>query len=124
LQYFLPFAFGQLRDKSVKFILPIRMASDEELEGPLLETQTLNLPFQIDLLRNRLALRTFVCASLARQLEKANYIEKPAITLRIEDTLKECHVLQLIVDLLERQKSEHNVWEGEAGPASSLDGLA
>ena len=62
--------------------------------------------FQVDLLRNRLALRTFVCASLAKQLEKANFIEKPAITLRLEDTLKECQALQLLVDLLERQEHE------------------
>lgn len=62
--------------------------------------------FQVEPLRSRLALRTFICSSLARQLEKASFIEKPAITLRWEETLKDCHVLQLLVDLLERQKRE------------------
>ncbi len=62
--------------------------------------------FQVEPLRSRLAVRTFICISLARQLEKANFIEKPAITLRWEATLTECHVLQLFVDLLERQKRE------------------
>jgi hypothetical protein len=62
--------------------------------------------FQDNLLRNRLALRTFICASLERQFEKASYIEKPAITLRREETLKECHLLQFVLDLLERQEKE------------------
>jgi hypothetical protein len=61
---------------------------------------------QVEVLRSRLALRTFVCTSLARQLEKANFIEKPAIILRWEETLKECHLLQLAVDLLERRNRE------------------
>jgi hypothetical protein len=62
--------------------------------------------FQDNLLRNRLALRTFICTSLERQLEKASYIEKPAITLRREETLKECHLLQFVLDLMERQEKE------------------
>ena len=61
---------------------------------------------QDNLLRNRLALRMFICTSLARQLETASYIEKPAITLRREETLKECHLLQFVLDLVERQQKE------------------
>jgi hypothetical protein len=70
--------------------------------------------FQVESLRSRLAARTFICLSLARQLKKANFIQKPAITLRWEETLTECHVLQLVVDLLERQKRE-----GCAGSAAT-----
>ncbi|MGB6693455.1 MAG: hypothetical protein WBE56_04685 [Terracidiphilus sp.] len=62
--------------------------------------------FQDNLLRNRLALRTFICTSLARQLDTASYIEKPAIMLRREETLKECHLLQFVLDLVERQQKE------------------
>jgi hypothetical protein len=61
---------------------------------------------QIPALRNRLALRTFICASLAKQIETASFIAKPAITLRYEDTLKECYGLRLVLDLLERQEQE------------------
>ena len=61
---------------------------------------------QDNLLRNRLALRRFICMSLARQLETASYIEKPAITLRREETLKECHLLEFVLDLVERQQKE------------------
>jgi hypothetical protein len=106
------FCVRQQIDKSKKFMLPVLTHSDEESEGPV-EALTRNFPFQLDLLRNRLALRTFVCASLARQLENANYVEKPAITLRWEETLKECHVLQLVVDLLERQKRKQSAREAE-----------
>jgi hypothetical protein len=75
--------------------------------------------FQLEPLRSRLAVRTFVCSSLARQLKTANFIEKPAMTLRWEETLKDCYVLQLLVDLLERQKRE-----GRAGSAATSQGIS
>jgi hypothetical protein len=48
---------------------------------------------------------------LSRQLQTASYIEKPAITLRWEETLKECHLLQFVVDLLERQQGKDDLLE-------------
>jgi hypothetical protein len=68
---------------------------------------------RIESLRHRLALRLFTCASLAKRLQTASFIEKPALTLRWEETVKECSVLQLAVDLLERL---------ERKDARSLDG--
>jgi hypothetical protein len=63
---------------------------------------------QLDLLRNRLALRIFVCASLAKQLQTAKLVEKPAIAQRWQEALKECQILQLTVELLERKEREKN----------------
>jgi hypothetical protein len=61
---------------------------------------------QLGVLKNRLALRTFVCASLARQMQIARLVEKPAIAQRWQKALKECQVLQLVVELLERRERE------------------
>jgi hypothetical protein len=57
-------------------------------------------------LRNRLALRTFICASLAKRLQEATPLTKPAAILRYEQALNECYGLRLILDLLERQERE------------------
>jgi hypothetical protein len=59
---------------------------------------------RIDALRDRLALRTFTCAALAKRMNTAAFVEKAALTLRWEETLNEVRVLQLAVDLLERLK--------------------
>jgi hypothetical protein len=57
-------------------------------------------------LRARLALRIFTCSYLARQLETANFIQKPAITLRLEETMKECQMLQILLDVAEKRQRE------------------
>jgi hypothetical protein len=57
-------------------------------------------------LKSRLALRLFTCNLLERELETASFITKPALTLRREETLKECYILQFVLDLLEREKRE------------------
>jgi hypothetical protein len=82
---------------------------------------------QLDLLKNRLALRTFICATLARQLQTAGLVEKPAIAHSWQETLKECQILQLTVELLERKEREkialaaagaNDVASRQAAPAS------
>lgn len=61
-------------------------------------------------LRDRLASRTFLYVLLGKRLQTASFVERPAVILRWEDTLKDCHVLQLMVDLIERQEQEsHDV---------------
>jgi hypothetical protein len=69
---------------------------------------------QLGVLRNRLALRTFVCASLAKELQTARLVEKPAIARRWQEALKECQILQLVVELLERKEREKSS-HGSAG---------
>jgi hypothetical protein len=83
-----------------------------------METPTSGI--QLELLKNRLALRTFICATLARQLQTARLVEKPAITIRWQETLKECQILQLTVELLERKEREKNALQsaGTNGAAS------
>jgi hypothetical protein len=63
-------------------------------------------PLQTQHLKSRLALRMFTSTILARELETASFITRPALTLRREETLHECYLLQFVLDLLERQKSE------------------
>jgi hypothetical protein len=63
---------------------------------------------QLGVLKNRLALRTFLCATLAKEMQTAKLVEKPAIALRWQEALKECQILQLTVELLERQERERN----------------
>jgi|HubBroStandDraft_1064217.scaffolds.fasta_scaffold21360_3 hypothetical protein len=63
---------------------------------------------QLSFLKNRLALRTFLCASLAREMQTAKLVEKPAIAKRWQESLKECQILQLTVELLERKEREKN----------------
>ena len=77
--------------------------------------ESLNRKLDIRNLKSRLALRTFICASLAKQIETARLIEKPAITGRWEQALKDCQIMQLLVDLLERQERE----ERGTGPLES-----
>jgi hypothetical protein len=77
---------------------------------------------QLNLLKNRLALRTLGCASLARQLKRARLVEKPALLLRWEQALKECQVLQLVVELLERKEREKSS-RGSAGARGMAAGL-
>lgn len=62
---------------------------------------------RIETLRDRLALRTFTCTALTKRLKTATFVEKPALTLRWEETLNECRALQLAVDLLERLEGDH-----------------
>lgn len=68
-----------------------------ESRAQTLQTQTL---------KSRLALRLFTSTVLARDLQTASFITKPALTLRREETLKECYLLQFVLDLLEREKRE------------------
>lgn len=70
---------------------------------------------QIPALRKRLALRTFICATLAKQLQDATPLTRPAAILRYEHALNECYVLKLILDLLERKERE----ESETGALQS-----
>jgi hypothetical protein len=63
---------------------------------------------QLNFLKNRLALRTFLCASLAKEMQSAKLVEKPAIARRWQEALKECQILQLTVELLERKEREKN----------------
>jgi hypothetical protein len=58
----------------------------------------------IDTLRSRLALRRFVCISLAKELETATTIARPALIHRREEALNECRMLELVIDFIERQK--------------------
>ena len=51
-------------------------------------------------------MRTFICASLAKQLQEATPLNRPAAILRYEQALNECYGLRLILDLLERQERE------------------
>lgn len=76
---------------------------------------------QLSFLKNRLALRTFLCASLAKEMQAAKLVEKPAIARRWQKALKECQILQLTVELLERQEREKNalIAAGGSGIASS-----
>jgi hypothetical protein len=66
---------------------------------------------QLSFLKNRLALRTFLCATLAREMQTAKLVEKPAIAKRWQEALKECQILQLTVELFERKERERNALE-------------
>jgi hypothetical protein len=77
---------------------------------------------QLELLKNRLALRTFASASLAKQLETANLAEKPAITIRWEDSLKDCYALQFAIELLERKEREIRTPEAAGANRPALFG--
>lgn len=70
--------------------------------------ESLTSGIQLGVLKNRLALRTFLCATLAREMQTAKLLEKPAIAQRWQDALRECQILQLTVELLERQERERN----------------
>jgi hypothetical protein len=72
---------------------------------------------QIPALRNRLALRTFICASLAKELKQATPLVRPAAILRYEQALNEWYGLRLILDLLESK-------EGENGGTDALPSAA
>ena len=63
---------------------------------------------RIQALQAQLALRQHLCASLAEEFESPKLTVKPrtALAHRRDDTLKESHVLQLMIDLLERQEKE------------------
>ena len=75
---------------------------------------------QLSFLKNRLALRTFLCATLAREMQSAKLVEKPAIAQRWQEALRECQILQLTVELLERKERERNalIAAGANGVAS------
>jgi hypothetical protein len=88
--------------------------------------ESLTPGLQLNLLKNRLALRTLGCAALARQLKSARLVEKPALLLRWEGALKECRILQLVVELLERKEKErsHRGSASARGMAPRLTGQA
>jgi hypothetical protein len=66
---------------------------------------------RIHTLQAQLALRQHLCASLAKEFEAGNLTveQKAALAHRWDDTLKESWVLQLMIDLLERQEKEGRV---------------
>jgi hypothetical protein len=59
---------------------------------------------EIEPLRSRLALRIFISILLTRELKAAASASSPALIFGLEEALKECHTLKLVIDLLERQK--------------------
>ena len=63
---------------------------------------------KIQTYKAQLAFRHYVCAALAKELEAGTLTaeQKAALAHRWDDTLKESHVLQLMIDLLERQEKE------------------
>jgi hypothetical protein len=63
---------------------------------------------RIQFLRAELELRRLLCESLARKFEKRplSYEQRTDLFRRWEDTLKESHLLQAMLDLLEREERE------------------
>ncbi len=63
---------------------------------------------RIQALQAQLALRKFVCASLAKEFEAESLSvkQRAALAHHWDDTLNESYVLQLMIDLLERQEKE------------------
>jgi hypothetical protein len=62
---------------------------------------------RVHTLKAQLALRHLICESLAKEFETALTFERRAALARKWDvTLKEGHVFQLMLDLLERQERE------------------
>jgi len=63
---------------------------------------------RVQALQTQLALRKFVCASLAKEfeVESLSVKQRAALAHHWDDTLKESYVLQLMIDLLERQEKE------------------
>lgn len=61
---------------------------------------------RIQNLKAQVVLRQLLCASLAREFETASltFDERAAIAHRWDEALKECYVLQLMVELMERQE--------------------
>ena len=65
---------------------------------------------KIQTLKAQVALCQLICASLAREFEEESltFVERSALAHRWDDTLKDGYVLQLTLDLLERQEREKN----------------
>jgi hypothetical protein len=63
---------------------------------------------RIQFLRAELELRRLSCESLARKFEKRplTYQQRTDLFRRWEDTLKESHLLQAMLDMLEREEKE------------------
>ena len=63
---------------------------------------------RIQTLKAQLVLRQFYCASLAMEFETEVLTtnQKAGLAYRWDDMLKESYVLQLMIDLLERQEKE------------------
>lgn len=82
---------------------PARISRGQSLESviPKLKIQTL---------KAQLALRSFVCASLAQEFDTAmlTFEQRAILAHRWDETLKESHVLQIMLDLLERQERMSN----------------
>jgi hypothetical protein len=59
----------------------------------------------IHTLKAQLGVRQFMCKSLAQEFETPTitFEQRTAIAHRWDDTLQESHVLQLMIELLERQ---------------------
>jgi hypothetical protein len=72
--------------------------------------------FWIHTLKAQWVLRQYICAALAKEFEagKLTVEKQSAIVHRWDDALKESYVLQLMIDLLERQVKE------ECGSTESL----
>jgi hypothetical protein len=64
---------------------------------------------RIQFLRAELEVRRLSCESLARKFERRplSYEQRTDLFRRWEDTLKESHLLQAMLDMLEREDREH-----------------
>lgn len=64
---------------------------------------------RIQFLKAELEIRRLSCESLARKFEKRplTYEQRTDLFRRWEDTLKESHLLQAMLDMLEREDKEH-----------------
>jgi hypothetical protein len=64
---------------------------------------------RIQFLKAELEIRRLSCESLARKFEKRplTYEQRTDLFRRWEDTLKESHLLQALLDMLEREDQEH-----------------
>ncbi len=74
--------------------------------------------FWIHTLKAQLALRQQICAILSLEFEAAGltFGQRAALAHRWDDTLKEGYVLQLMIDLHERQEKEEHGCEGSPIP--------
>lgn len=83
-------------------------APERTTRGQTLESIAYKLKIQT--LKAQVALCQLICASLAREFEEESltFVERSALAHRWDDTLKDGYVLQLTLDLLERQEREKN----------------
>ena len=70
-----------------------------------------NLKLWITNLKAQVALREYMCASLAKEFENPDTpsTRRTALAYRWDATLKEGHFLQLLIDLLEKQEREGKI---------------